>query len=143
MARGRRRFGTDKSHGTRTPASAANAPTTGSVSVPELERQIKALPRENADLREQRSILKKAVTIFKGGPAMKIGVIRALAGQHSVRKLCRTLGVARRAGQRCGRRRVARRMRRAGLRAKQKRCFRLRTTDSRHLYPIAPHHLAE
>ena len=120
---------------------------------------------------------------------MKIGVIKALAGQHSVRKLCRTLGVARsayyaaelkaarprarenralglemnrlfeasgrtygsprltialrRAGETCGRRRVARLMRRAGLRAKQKRRFRPRTTDSRHLCPIAPNHLAE
>ena len=26
---------------------------------------------------------------------MKIGVIRSLAGEHRVRKLCRTLGVAR------------------------------------------------
>ena len=120
---------------------------------------------------------------------MKIGVIKHLAGQHSVRKLCRTLGVARsayyaapqksarprardnarlgvkmgalfeasgrtygsprltvalrRAGERCGRRRVARLMRRAGLRARQKRRFRPRTTDSRHLCPIAPNHLAE
>ena len=68
VARWRRRFGTNKSHGTRTPASAASAPTTGSVSVPELERQIKALQRENADLREQRSILKKAVAIFSEAP---------------------------------------------------------------------------
>ena len=119
---------------------------------------------------------------------MKIGVIKNLVGQHSVRKLCRTLGVTRsayyacekkperprarenralgvkmgelfeasgrtygsprltvalrRAGQRCGRRRVARLMRRAGLRARQKRRFRPRTTDSRHLCPIAPNHLA-
>ena len=34
-------------------------------------------------------------------------------------------------------------MRRAGLRARQKRRFRPRTTDSRHLCPIAPNHLAE
>ncbi len=115
---------------------------------------------------------------------MKIGVIKQLAGQHSVRKLCRTLGVARnaysvaakkparprardnarlgekmgelfeasgrtygsprltvalrRAGERCSRRRVARLMRRAGLRARQKRRWRPRTTDGRHLCPIAP-----
>ena len=120
---------------------------------------------------------------------MKIGVIKELAGQHPVRKLCRTLGVARsayyaaqkkadrprarengrlggkarelfeasgrtygsprltvalrRAGERCGRHRVARLMAQAGLRAKQKRRFRPRTTDSRHLCPIAPNHLAE
>ena len=34
-------------------------------------------------------------------------------------------------------------MARAGLRARQKRRFRLRTTDSRHLCPIAPNRLAE
>ena len=119
---------------------------------------------------------------------MRIGVIRSLVGEHPVRQLCRTLGVARsayyaaakkterprarasarlgvkmrelfeasgrtygsprltvalrRAGERCGRRRVARLMRCAGLRAKQKRRFRPRTTDSRHLYPVAPNHLA-
>ena len=116
-------------------------------------------------------------------------MIKQLAGQHPVRKLCRTLGVARsayyaaqkkaqrpraranarlgakarelfetsgrtygsprltvalrRAGERCGRHRVARLMARAGLRARQKRRFRPRTTDSRHLCPIAPNHLAE
>ena len=120
---------------------------------------------------------------------MKMGVIRSLAGQHPVRKLCRTLGVVRsayyaaqkqeerprakenarlrtrarelfaatggiygsprltvalrRAGARCGRHRVARLMAQAGLRARQKRRFRPRTTDSRHLCPIAPNRLAE
>ena len=113
---------------------------------------------------------------------MKIGVIKALAGEHGVRKLCRTLGVARRAyyaaeqqaarprarenralgveiqrlfeasgrpygsprltvasrraGQPGGRRRVARLRRKTGRRARQKRRFRPRTTDSRHLCPI-------
>ena len=43
-----------------TPA-AASAP---GVSVQELERRIRSLERENADLREQRTILKKAVAIF-------------------------------------------------------------------------------
>ena len=120
---------------------------------------------------------------------MKMGVIRSLAGQHPVRKLCRTLGVARsachaaqkkeerprakenarlrtrarelfaatggiygrprltvalrRAGERRGRHRVARLMAQAGLRARQKRRFRPRTTDGRHLCPIAPNRLAE
>jgi putative transposase len=118
---------------------------------------------------------------------MKFGVIKALVGEHPVRKLCRVLGVARsayyaaqrkaerprakenvrlggkarelfeasgrtygsprlavalrRAGEPCGRHRVARLMRGAGLRARQKRRFRPRTTDSRHLNPIAPNHL--
>ncbi len=119
---------------------------------------------------------------------MKIGVIKQLAGEHGVRKLCRVLGVARsayyaaqtkgqrprakenvrlgekarslfeasgrtygsprltvalrRAGEPCGRHRVARLMRKTGLRARQKRRFRPCTTDSRHLCPIAPNHLA-
>ncbi len=110
---------------------------------------------------------------------MKFGVIKQLAGEHPVRKLCRTLGVARsayyaaqkkaerpraranaslgtkarelfeasgrtygsprltvalrRSGEPCGRHRVARLMRGAGLRARQKRRFRPCTTDSRHL----------
>ena len=68
VARWRRRFGTDKNHGTRPLASAANALTTSRVSVPELERQIKALPRANADLRAQRRLLKKAVAIFPEAP---------------------------------------------------------------------------
>ena len=47
-----------------TPA-AASAP---GVSVQELERRIRSLERENADLREQRTILKKAVAIFSEPP---------------------------------------------------------------------------
>jgi transposase InsO family protein len=119
---------------------------------------------------------------------MKMAAIAQLAGEHSVRKLCRTLGIARsayyatdkkrhrlraredvrlgvkiaalfeqshrtygsprlvmalrRAGERCGRRRVARLMRGRGLRARQQRRFRPRTTDSHHLCPIAPNRLA-
>ena len=38
------------------------------VSVQELERRIKALECENADLREQRAILKKAVAIVSEAP---------------------------------------------------------------------------
>ena len=38
------------------------------VNVQELERRIKALERENADLREQRAILKKAVAIVSELP---------------------------------------------------------------------------
>ncbi len=38
------------------------------VSVRELERRIKTLERENADLREQRAILKKAVAIVSELP---------------------------------------------------------------------------
>jgi putative transposase len=38
----------------------------------------------------------------------------------------------------CGRNRVARQMRRLNLKARQKRAFRPKTTDSRHPHPIAP-----
>jgi putative transposase len=41
-------------------------------------------------------------------------------------------------GHRCGKNRVARLMRQAGLRAKQKRRFRPRTTDSHHHHQVAP-----
>ena len=43
----------------------------------------------------------------------------------------------RQSGHRCGKNRVARLMREAGLRAKQKRPYRPRTTDSRHTQKIA------
>ncbi len=51
-----------KQYGTTPPASVPG------VSVAELERRIRALERENADLREQRTILKKAVAIFSEAP---------------------------------------------------------------------------
>lgn len=47
------------------PPEAASAP---GVSVGELQRRIRALERECADLREQRTILKKAVAIFSEPP---------------------------------------------------------------------------
>ena len=48
-----------------------------------------------------------------------------------------------RAGQRCGKNRVARLMRQQGLRARQKRRFRPRTTQSRHRLPVAENWLAK
>ena len=45
--------------------------------------------------------------------------------------------------QRCGRHRVARLMRQAGLRGEQKAAFRPRTTDSNHPLPIAPNRLKD
>ena len=45
--------------------AASSAP---GASVAELERRIRTLERENADLREQRTILKKAVAIFSEPP---------------------------------------------------------------------------
>ena len=45
-------------------------------------------------------------------------------------------------GERVGRHRVARLMQQAGLRGRQKRRYRVRTTDSAHSHPIAPNRLA-
>lgn len=44
-------------------------------------------------------------------------------------------------GEQVGRHRVARLMRQDGLRGRQKRRYRVRTTDSRHSHPIAPNRL--
>lgn len=49
----------------------------------------------------------------------------------------------RRAGERCGKNRVARLMRQQGLRAKQKRRFRPQTTQSQHALPVAENWLAK
>ena len=94
---------------------------------------------------------------------------RGLAGEFPIKAQCRALGVSRRgcyaarqkaqrprardnarlgvalrrAGETCGRRRVARLLRAHRLRAAQKRRFRARATDSRHRCPVAPNHLAE
>ena len=46
-------------------------------------------------------------------------------------------------GQRCGKNRIARLMRESGLRPRQKRRFRPRTTDSRHAHPVAENWLAK
>jgi len=46
-------------------------------------------------------------------------------------------------GEHCGKNRVARLMREQGLRARQKRRFKPRTTDSRHPHPIAQNWLAK
>ena len=52
-----------KLHGQAPAAASASG-----VNVAELERRSKALERENADLREQRAILKKAVAIVSEAP---------------------------------------------------------------------------
>jgi putative transposase len=49
----------------------------------------------------------------------------------------------RQAGIRCARNRVARHMRALHLKARQKRAFRPKTTDSKHSHPIAPNLLAD
>jgi transposase-like protein len=90
VSRWRRQYGSDEN----TPGVTA-LPSSSGVSVAELERRIRALERENADLREQRTILKKSGRHLLRTPALKMAMIQHLAGDHAVRKLCRTLGVAR------------------------------------------------
>ena len=63
VSRWKRRY----SGGESTPTAVASASSPG-VSIQELERRIRLLERENADLREQRTILKKAVAIFSEPP---------------------------------------------------------------------------
>jgi len=41
-------------------------------------------------------------------------------------------------GEKCGKNRVARLMKKAGIRSKVRRKFRVKTTDSSHTLPIAP-----
>lgn len=64
VSRWRRQYGGGGASAQSVPAPASSA----GASVQELERRIKALERENADLREQRTILKKAVAIFSEVP---------------------------------------------------------------------------
>jgi putative transposase len=74
--------------------------------------------------------------------------LRALIGK-SFRESRGTYGCPRirldlrEAGERCGKNRIIRLMREAGLRPKQKRRLRPRTTDSRHDHRIAPNWLAQ
>lgn len=55
----------------------------------------------------------------------------------------RLQALLRRQGQRHGRNRIARLMRLGGLCGRQKRRYRIRTTDSGHDFPIAPNRLAQ
>jgi putative transposase len=55
----------------------------------------------------------------------------------------RIMHALRRSGWRCGKNRIARLMRSRGLRAKQKRRFRPKTTQSDHKLPVAPNWLAK
>ena len=54
----------------------------------------------------------------------------------------RMMHALRRSGRRCGKNRIARLMRERGLRARQKRRFRPKTTQSAHQLPVAPNWLA-
>lgn len=55
----------------------------------------------------------------------------------------RIMHALRRSGWRCGKNRIARLMRLRGLRARQKRRFRPKTTQSDHKFPLAPNWLAK
>ena len=96
-----------------------------------------------------------------------------MSDEHSTKRLCGTLGVSRSSeemtrkikavhaasrctygsprmsaalraqGERVGRNRVARFMKESGIEGRQRRLYRVRTTDSRHNEPIAPNRLAD
>ena len=68
------------------------------------------------------------------------GIFTESRGIYGVPRVHQTM---RRRGQKCGRNRVARLMRNAGLRSKTKRRFRVKTTDSKHDHPIAPDRLGQ
>ena len=68
-------------------------------------------------------------------------IARVHAEHHQVYGSPRMQVALRDLGVRCGRHRVARLMRAAGLRGRQRRRFQVRTTESNHAHPIAPNHL--
>jgi len=70
--------------------------------------------------------------------ALILGVFGESRGIYGVPRVHRTLLQR---GEPCGHNRVARLMRKAGLRSKTKRRFRVKTTDSKHNHPIAPDRL--
>jgi transposase len=57
-----------RQYGDRPQSVSVPTPSIPGLNIQELERRIKVLERENADLREQRTILKKAVAIFSEPP---------------------------------------------------------------------------
>lgn len=68
------------------------------------------------------------------------GIFTESRGIYGVPRVHETL---RQRDQQCGRNRVARLMKKAGLRSKTKRRFRVKTTDSKHDHPIAPDRLRQ
>ena len=71
------------------------------------------------------------------------GIIRVYEQGRKTYGSPRVTQALKRQNQPCGRHRVARLMRQAGLRGLQKPAFRPRTTDSKHPLPIAPNRLKE
>lgn len=72
---------------------------------------------------------------------LRAQIARVHAEHHGVYGSPRVRMALRATGVRCGRHRVARLMRAAGLCGRQRRRFRVRTTDSNHPHPIAPNRL--
>ena len=68
VSRWRRQYARNDGDGQSTPPPRATTAASSSANVQDLERRIRLLERENADLREQRTILKKAVAIFSEPP---------------------------------------------------------------------------
>ncbi len=74
---------------------------------------------------------------------LQADIARVYAEHHGVYGSPRIQVALRGLGVRCGRHRVARLMRAAGLCGRKRRRFRVRTTDSNHAHPIAPNHLLQ
>jgi transposase InsO family protein len=75
--------------------------------------------------------------------AIKVKIVRAHEASRGTYGSPRVTAALRGQGEAVGRNRVARLMREAGLRGRQARRYRVRTTDSAHHEPIAPNLLAE
>ena len=73
---------------------------------------------------------------------IKSRIAQAYAASRQTYGSARVTAALRSEGQPVSVNRVARLMREAGLQGRQKRRYRVRTTDSRHDRPIAPNHLA-
>lgn len=72
--------------------------------------------------------------------ALIVGIFDDSRGTYGVPRVHQALLQA---GEACGYNRVARLMKKAGLRSKTKRRFRVKTTDSKHNHPIAPNRLGQ
>jgi len=74
--------------------------------------------------------------------ALRPKIKAAHAASHGTYGSPRVAAALRTQGEHVGRHRVARLMRELGLSGRQRRRYRVRTTDSQHDQPIAPNHLA-
>ncbi|HET8833788.1 MAG TPA: IS3 family transposase [Gemmatimonadales bacterium] len=79
-------------------SSRRQRPAGGSSAVPlSLDEEVRQLRRENAQLREERDILKKGGGLLRPGVPVsaRCAFIQAHQGEHPIRRLCQVLGVSR------------------------------------------------